>query len=182
MNHYSHMYSVREGELLRCFDADLYDVLTELQVYKSANTKVSEYIISLTTQDSFNTYKNYAFSLNELECTFSTKDDSLLELILRDTSVNKKITIKDTKGTLTYAKGQDTLGKNSEINNMTSVENIYSITLNGETYETPFDVEDVYEHLTGVNLQAARDNLGEDIKEADKPINWWTAFLKPDGL
>lgn len=182
MKHYSQLYSVREGEVLRCFDADLYDAMSEHGLYKSANTKVSEYNISLTTQDSFNTYKNYAFSLNELECTFSTKDDSLIELILRDTSVNKKITVKETKGTLTYAKGQDTVGKHSEVNNMTSKENIYSITLNGSTFETPFDIETIYEHLTGVNLEDARESLGEDIKDADKPVNWWTAFLKPDGL
>lgn len=178
---YAKLYAVREGEVLRCFDVDLYDAMSDLNlIEKSANTKVSEYLISLTTQDSFKTYKNYVFSLNELECSFSTQDDTLLELVMRDTSVHKKISVKDTKATLTYAKGQDTVGQNSEINNLTSRENIYSITVNNKTFTTPFEIEDVYEHLTGINLEDARNQLGEDVLESEKPVNWWTAFLKPE--
>lgn len=173
---YTQEFSVREGEVIRCFDALLYDA-----VVKSSASKVSEYVISLTTQDSFNTYKNYAFSLNEMEATFDSKDDSLIEIVLRDTSVHKKVILKNDKSTLVYAKGQDVVGKNSEINDITSKENIYSITINTQEFTTPFNednsLEDVYEHLTGINLEAAREALGEDIQNHESPINWWSAFI-----
>lgn len=181
MEEYKHSYNVREGEVLRCFDADMYDALCDLNlIEKSANTKVSEYVISLTTQDSFKTYKNYAFSLNELEATFSAEDDSLIELVLRDTSVHKKITLKSDKSILTYVKGQDTVGKNSEINDITSKEHIYSVTINEQSFEAPFDIEVIYEHLTGVNLDDARNALGDEVLESTQPINWWNAFIKDD--
>lgn len=173
METYQQDFSVRENEVIRCFEAILYDAVVE----KSAASKVSEYLISLTTQDSFNTYKNYSFSLNEMEATFSTKDDSLLEIVLRDTSVHKKLILKDEKSTLVYAKGQDVVGKNSEINDMTSKENIYSLDINGKEFVTPLNLEDVYEHLTGINLMAAREAIGQDIQNHDSPINWWSAFL-----
>ena len=173
METYQQDFSVRENEVIRCFEAILYDAVVE----KSAASKVSEYLISLTTQDSFNTYKNYSFSLNEMESTFSTRDDSLLEIVLRDTSVHKKLILKDEKSTLVYAKGQDVVGKNSEINDMTSKENIYSLDINGKEFVTPLNLEDVYEHLTGINLTAAREAIGQDIQNHDSPINWWSAFL-----
>jgi len=173
METYTQDFSVRENEVIRCFDAILYDAVVE----KSAASKVSEYIISLTTQDSFNTYKNYSFSLNELEATFSSKDDSLLEIVLRDTSVHKKIILKNEKSTLVYAKGQDVVGKNSEINDITSKENIYSMNINDKEFFTPLDLEEVYEHLTGINLEAARQALGEEVQDHESPINWWSAFL-----
>lgn len=173
METYQQDFSVRENEVIRCFEAILYDAVVE----KSAATKVSEYLIALTTQDTFNTYKNYSFSLNEMEATFSTKDDSLVEIVLRDTSVHKKIVMKSEKCTLVYAKGQDVVGKNSEINDLTSKENIYSLDINGTEFQTPLDLEEVYEHLTGINLEAARQAIGEDIQNHDSPINWWSAFL-----
>jgi hypothetical protein len=174
METYQQDFSVREDEVIRCFEAILYDAVV---VEKSAASKVSEYLISLTTQDSFNTYKNYSFSLNEMEATFSTKDDSLLEIVLRDTSVHKKLILKDENSTLVYAKGQDVVGKNSEMNDMTSKENIYSLDINGKEFVTPLNLEDVYEHLTGINLTEAREDSEEDIQNHDSPINQWFAFL-----
>lgn len=178
---YTQQFNVREGEVVRCFDAVIYDALVASNhLEKSAATKVSEYFISLTTLDTYNTYKNYTFSLNGMEATFSSKDDTLLEIVLRDTAVHKKVTLKSDKSTLTYAKGQDTVGKHSEINDLASKEPIYSITINDKEFFTPLDVEEVYEHLTGINLESARQSLGEDVKESTTPINWWTAFLNSE--
>lgn len=178
---YSQLFNVREGEVVRCFDAILYDALIEKGVIqKSAATKVSEYNISLTTLDSFSSYKNYAFSLNEMEATFSSRDNALIEIVLRDTSVHKKITLKDDKCTLVYAKGQDVVGKNSEVNDLTSKETIHSITINDKEFIAPLEdsFEDVYQHLTGINLSQAREQL--DNPEDSSPINWWTAFINKE--
>lgn len=168
------LYFVRRGKVLRCFDAILQDADEATQVNKSSATQVSEYIVNITTLENMSTYKNYTMALNELEATFDVATDALRQIELRDTAVNKKLTFLEEKATLTNARGQDTVGKNSEVMALTTVESIHSINVNGKEFVAPIDLPSLYEHLTGVNLE----NRGIDSEELG--LNWWTAFLNKE--
>lgn len=181
------LYFVRNGEVMRCFDALLLDA--ESTVEKSAATRVSEYNIDVTTLTNTTQYKNYRFSLNELEAAFDYNTDEIVSIELRDTSVHKKLTFTPKKSTLTYAKGQDTVGQNSEWNTTTSKELVHSININGDTFNSPYpdmdeseksllDLEALYLSLTGFDLSQRDLTSDEDL--ANKDINWWTAFLNVD--
>ncbi|CAH9011731.1 putative coil containing protein [Vibrio phage 501E54-1] len=189
MNKYrDELYYVRDGKVMRCFDALLLDAESST-LEKSAATRVSEYNIDVTTLTNTTQYKNYRFSLNELEASFDYKTDELVSIELRDTSVHKKITFTSKKTTLTYAKGQDTVGQNSEWNTTTSKELVYSININGDVFNSPnpsnvdednilTNLDALYLSLTGFDL-SERELSGESDMD-NKDINWWTAFLNID--
>ena len=184
MNNYrDELYYTRGKDVLRCFDA----LLEEAELSKSASTRVSEYFIDITTIASTTRYNNYRFSLNELEASFDLQTDDIKQIELRDTSVHKKITFLENKTTLTYAKGQDAVGQNSEVNHLTSRETVYSINVNGQQFISPnsteegirlTDLEAIYFALTGFDLSTREDLNEEDA--TNKEINWWTAFLNLD--
>lgn len=176
------LYFVRGKDVLRCFDA----ILEDAELEKSAATRVSEYNIDVTTLPSTTKYSTYRFSLNELEASFDLQTDELKQIELRDTSVHKKITFLENKTTLTYAKGQDVVGQNSEVNSLTSKEAVYSININGQSFISPLsttegtlltDLNALYLALTGFDL-STRAELDEDSD--NKQIDWWTSFLSID--
>ncbi len=165
-----YLLSKSSGKLSRCFDVMLESMDSDEEVVlKSSNTKVSEYVIKLTTLATFDTYKTYSMALNEMSASFSLEDDSILELILRDTSVNKKITFSEDKAILTVVNGQDTVGEHSEVLTSTIKERIHSISINDITYDLPYNLASLYQDLTGIDLEAR-----------DESLNWWTAIINDD--
>ncbi|BAV80911.1 hypothetical protein [Vibrio phage RYC] len=184
MNDYrDELYYVRDGQVMRCTDALLYDV-DQAQLEKSAATRVSEYFIDITTLTNTAKYKTYRFSLNEMEAAFDLNTNDLEMIELRDTSVNKKITLTPTKSTLVYAKGQDTVGQNSEWNTTTARETIYSVNINGDEFLAPSIAEEsnditnlpaVYLSLTGFDVNDI--DSGEQTDDEIAALNWWTAFM-----
>ncbi len=165
-----YLISKSSGKLARCFDVLLESMDSDEEILlKSSNTKVSEYVIKLTTLTTFSTYKTYSMALNEMSASFSIEDDSILELELRDTSVNKKITFAKEKAVLTVVNGQDTVGEHSEADTITTREQVSSISINDITYDAPYDLASLYQDLTGIDLDTRDVNL-----------NWWTAIINDD--
>ncbi|AUR89044.1 coil containing protein [Vibrio phage 1.121.O._10N.286.46.C4] len=168
-------FAVRNGELLDEIGCEIFDVTFEEvtgQIYKSANSKTSEFYIHLTTISSIDKYNTYILSLNELEASFDTATNDIETITLRDTSVNKKLAFTTTKGTLVYAKGQDTVGKNSEYNNLVSKEAVHSMSVNDVEYIAPIDLEELYLGLTGYDL--SKRPVGEEEEAEAVSYNWWT--------
>ena len=170
------LYFVRGSSILRWYDAILQDADQADQISKSSATQVSEYKINITTLSDAATYKRYVMSLNELEATFNVPNDTLKEIELRDTSVNKKITFTEDKATLTNARGQDTVGSNSEFTALTTVESIHTMNVNGRDFISPIDLPSLYEHLTGLSLDDRIDSSDEIS------IGSWVAFANRDIL
>lgn len=167
-------FTVKQGELLDEIGCAIYEeALSGLseELQKSANTKTSEFYIHLTTISSIDKYNTYILSLNELEASFDAATNDIEAITLRDTSVNKKLSFTKTKGTLTYAKGQDTIGKNTEFNNLVSKEAVHSMSVNDVEYVAPVDLEALYLGLTGYDLSTRP--VGEEESEAVS-YNWWT--------
>lgn len=150
-------------------------VTSENELIKSAATKVSEYRIFAHTYDSMNSLCLRSFSLNELEAEFDVRTKEIRTLTLRDTSVHKKVTFGEKGAILVYARGQDTVGKNSEVKSITTKEPISKITINDVAYSVPFDVKTVYEGITGMSVDLLTD---DDLEEEQREANMWTELLE----
>ncbi|CAM0041605.1 hypothetical protein VPHK406_0013 [Vibrio phage K406] len=163
-------FYVREGFILDEMSKDIFDEATH-GIEKSANTKTSEFYIHLTTLSTMDKYSTYILSLNELEASFNISTDEIESITLRDTAVNKKLTFTREGGKLFYAKGQDTVGKNSEFDSLLSTEIVHSMNVNDEEYsksdEGGFDLEALYLGLTGYDLSKRQVGEGENL-------GWWT--------
>lgn len=144
------------------------------ELIKSAATKVSEYRIFAHTYDSLNSLCLRSFSLNELEAEFDIKTKEIRSVTLRDTSVHKKITFNNKGAILTYARGQDVVGRHSETTSITTKEPISKITINNESFAVPFDVADVYERITGLSVDFLTE---DDLEEEQRNANLWTELL-----
>lgn len=147
--------------------------LVDESLQKSANTQVSQFKILVKTFDSFNSYKTYSFSLNELEAEFSVETNELRSIVLRDTSVNKKITFSKDKSELTYVHGQDTLGQHSEVNSSVTREPIFWIKINDNTFNAPFDITGVYEDIIDESIG---DMTEEDFEQEKVKVEVWEEF------
>lgn len=148
---------------------------SENELIKSAATQVSEYRIFAHTYDSLNSLCLRSFSLNELEAEFDVRSKELRSVTLRDTSVHKKIVFNNRGAILVYARGQDTVGKHSETKAITTKESISKITINDRVYSVPFDVKDVYEGITGLNVDYLTD---DDLEEEAQNANMWSELLE----
>ena len=147
--------------------------MTNSKIDKSAATKTSEFKILVKTFDTANSYKTYSFALNELEADFTVNDNSIRSLVLRDTSVNKKITFMKDSADLTFARGQDTLGVNTETNKAVTREPVFWIKINGTTFNAPFNLVEVYEDITGVSID---DITQAEIEQELISVNVWEEF------
>ncbi|QVW00221.1 hypothetical protein 2017DhaAB_0615 [Vibrio phage ICP1] len=145
------------------------------EIIKSAATKVSEYRIFAHTYDGLNSLCLRSFSLNELEAEFDVQSKELRAITLRDTSVNKKTTFNNKGAILTYVRGQDTVGQYSETNSVTTKEPVSKITINDIVFNIPFEINDVYEKVTGQNPNFLTE---EDIEEEARMANTWVEFLE----
>lgn len=159
-------FQVRDNQLISIFDAMLHDIT------KSVHGNGDSFELTVTTLASLNTYNTYMFSMNEMEGNFSMSDDTLGKITLRDTKVHKKLEFTDKKAQLIYARGQDVVGKHSEVIYSTTKESIYNITINGEELSAPFDLNELYLTLTGIDLNVE----AEEIEVMDVLTNWWDAF------
>ena len=147
--------------------------MSNSKIDKSAATKTSEFKLLVKTFDSNSTYKTYSFALNELEADFTLGDNSTKSLVLRDTAVNKKITFKKDSADLTFARGQDTLGVNTETNKAVTREPVFWIKINGDTFNAPFNLTNVYETITGISID---DITQEEIEQELISVNVWEEF------
>lgn len=145
------------------------------EIIKSAATKVSEFKIFAHTYDGLNSLCLRSFSLNELEAEFDVQTKKLRAITLRDTSVNKKVTFNNRGAILTYVRGQDTVGQFSETHSVTTKEPVSKITINGTEFNIPFELDDVYERITGMSPDLLTE---EDIEEEARMANTWAEFLE----
>jgi hypothetical protein len=149
-------------------------VTSDDPLIKSANTKTSEYRVFAHTYDSLNSLCLRSFSLNELEAEFDLNTKEIRSVTLRDTAVHKKITFNKKGAILTYARGQDVVGQNSEVNSLTTKEPISKITINSDIFAVPFDVKVVYEKITGLSVDLLTD---DDLEEEQRNANLWTDLI-----
>lgn len=144
-------------------------------IQKSSAAQVSEYNIYVRTFNSNYSYKLRNFSVNEMEADFSAQTGDLRSLTFRDTSVHKKITFTDQSAILTVVRGADTVGKNSESISNTTKEAIIGITVNKVELKAPFDLKEVYEKFTGLDLKYLTE---EEIEEEKITANLWAELAE----
>lgn len=166
-------YTIRNGHILPSLDLLLSEAgyIEQTELIKSAATKVSEYKIFAHTYDNMNSLKLRGFSLNELEVELDIKTKDIRSIVLRDTSVHKKITFSDKGAILTAVRGKDVVGENSEFSDITTKEPISKININGEDFVIPFELPDVYQRLTGDNINMLTD---DDLEDEQFNANLWT--------
>lgn len=172
---YTKLYSVSDGEIVSIYKAlfDAVYVYDEDAIEKSDTLSGNIFDLVVTTIDTLGTNTTYHFSLNEIEAKFDVLTDELTSITLRDTSVNKKIDFTGDKGRLTNARGQDVVGQNSEIKNTTTKSLIYDVTINGNKYASPFEINKIYLELTGIDLDNETPATPEELEIA----SWWTDFM-----
>ena len=165
-------YTIRDGRALPSLDLHLHDAgyIEETALMKSAASKVSEYKIFAHTYDNLNSLKLRGFSLNELEVELDVNTKDIRAIVLRDTSVHKKITFSDKGAILTAVKGKDVVGENSEFSDITTKEPIGKININGEDFPIPFELNVVYQKLTGEDIGLLTD---DDIENEQINANLW---------
>lgn len=171
-------FTLYQGNLVKSETLFLYDLgllKSQDDILKSAATKVSEYRIFAHTYDSMNSLCLRSFSLNELEAEFDIRTKDIRSVTLRDTSVHKKITFNDKGAILTYARGQDTVGKHSEFKEITTKEPISKITINDQSFSVPYDTKEIYEKITGLSLEYLTD---EDLEKDKEEANLWSSLLE----
>lgn len=171
-------FTVVGSEVVKSLDLLLYDlglIKDQDDLLKSAATKVSEYRIFAHTYDSLNSLCLRSFSLNELEAEFDIRTKDIRSVTLRDTSVHKKITFNTKGAILTYARGQDTVGKNSEVKDITTKEPISKITINDQSFSVPYDPKEIYEKITGMSVDYLTE---EDLEQDKQEANMWTTLLE----
>ena len=149
--------------------------IEEDELTKSSAYTTAQYKVTIGTFSSLNNYMTYIFNLNELESEFSKRDSKILSVVLRDTSVNKKVSFTKDRAVLTYARGQDTVGKHSEVQAITTKEPVHTIEINSHMFRAPFDLEEIYEKLTGINLEELH---AEDWEEEERNANMWEQFIE----
>lgn len=155
------VYKVHKGVLKSIWDA-LTEELEDSFVTKSSDGDESrEYNLFITTIASPTTYNTYTVTLNEMEAHFDSDTNEVTGIILRDTSVHKKIEFSNNKGVLTYSRGRDVVGVNSELNDSTTKEPIYNIKINGVYFEAPYDLSILYRSLVG-NPEEVGENSDEE--------------------
>jgi hypothetical protein len=147
--------------------------VTGEKIDKSAATQSSQFKILSKTFDSMNSYKTYSFALNELEADFSTEDNSIRKLVLRDTEVDKKITFKKDAAELTFVKGVDAVGEATDMSPKVSREPVFWIKINGDVFHAPFNLVDVYEDITGTSVD---DITQAEIEQELVSVNVWEEF------
>lgn len=168
------IYSVRDGDLVSIWTALLRDVeSTESLINKSSDGVGNHYDLALTAIDSMNAYRTYRFAMNEMEAQFNLQTNELITITIKDTSIHKKIEFVSDKGTLVYARGQDVIGLNSELNDLTTKEYIHDIEINSSKFEAPFEIKEIYQALTGVDLDAEETPTTEELEAT----NMWFQFF-----
>ena len=150
------------------------------QIIKSLHTSNSEgFSIKVFTEPlSSQTIKYYQFYMSEIEVVYNSTDDTFLGIKLSDTSVHKSISFTDQGiGTLINVTGRDTIGENSNPQPKTLRESVSSITINERSFESPFNLAQIYEDVI-VNREV--EDV-EDDDQSDTPItNWWDEVIKGD--
>tara|TARA_R110000851_G_scaffold146878_1_gene286657 strand:+ start:1657 stop:2436 length:780 start_codon:yes stop_codon:yes gene_type:complete len=120
--------------------------------------------------------------MSEIEVVYNTSDDTFLGIKLSDTSIHKSISFdKDGLGLLINVTGQDVVGENSNPQPKTLREVVSKITINESSYETPFDLSQMYEDII---VNRSVDDVTEQVEEEEIKtnipliINWWDEIIK----
>ena len=154
------------------------------QIIKSLHTSNTEgFSIKVFTEPlSSQIVKYYQFHMSEIEVVYNTSDDTFLGIKLSDTSIHKSISFdKDGLGLLINVTGQDVVGENSNPQPKTLREVVSKITINESSYETPFDLSQMYEDII---VNRSVDDVTEQVEEEEIKtnipliINWWDEIIK----
>tara|TARA_R110000787_G_scaffold14073_2_gene43722 strand:+ start:6471 stop:7253 length:783 start_codon:yes stop_codon:yes gene_type:complete len=121
--------------------------------------------------------------MSEIEVVYNTSDDTFLGIKLSDTSIHKSISFdKDGLGLLINVTAQDVVGENSNPQPKTLREVVSKITINESSYETPFDLSQMYEDIIvnrsvdDINMMV--EEIQEEIPDTPTVINWWDEIIK----
>jgi len=165
-------YTVSDGKLYPSLDLYLYKAgyLNKEPIAKSSASKVSEFNIEAHTFDQLNSLKVRVFSLNELEVELDINTKEIRAIVLRDTSVHKKLTFNGNGATLTSVRGKDVVGENSEFSDITTKEPIEKLLINNEEYLPPFELNSIYKRLIGESVSDISDS---DMVNEQFNINLW---------
>lgn len=154
------------------------------QVIKSLHTSNTEgFSIKVFTEPlSSQIVKYYQFHMSEIEVVYNTSDDTFLGIKLSDTSIHKSISFdKDGLGLLINVTGQDVVGENSNPQPKTLREVVSRITINENSYETPFDLSQMYEDIiVNRSVEDVTEQVEEEEIKTNIPliINWWDEIIK----
>lgn len=155
------------------------------QIIKSLHTSNTEgFSIKVFTEPlSSQIVKYYQFHMSEIEVVYNTSDDTFLGIKLSDTSIHKSISFdKDGLGLLINVTAQDVVGENSNPQPKTLREVVSKITINESSYETPFDLSQMYEDIIvnrsvdDINMMV--EEIQEEIPDTPTVINWWDEIIK----
>lgn len=139
-------------------------------IEKSANTKTSEFKILIKTFSKYNHYSVHSFSLNELEASINAETSALLSLVLRDTNSDKKIVFTNKGAEFVYVKGEDMVGKVTDPYLTVIKEPIFYMTINGDTFSAPINIEMIYTTLTGEDITLWTQ---EEVDNVRHESNMW---------
>lgn len=126
------------------------------------------YSISVASYSGLKTSKLRTFVMSEMEVEFDIEEFYIKSLVFKDTSVHKKLTLKDDgTGNLVVVDGYDTVGEHSDPRPTTRTEVVDNFTINDNyQYQVPFDLKAIYEDLTGDVVEPPQeDTIDED--------SWW---------
>lgn len=112
--------------------------------------------------------KLYKFAVSELDATYSKTKGVISTLNLKDPSVHKSVKFKDDSATLVSVVGQDPVGESTETKTTLIEESVYSISINEVSYQAPYDLDTIYQELTGEVLLAPDEDT-----EIESVISWW---------
>jgi hypothetical protein len=141
-------------------------------VKKAVDSETVGYDIVVSSYNTPSTSKLRTFNMAEMEVEYNIRQQKLSSITFKDTSVHKEIKLsQDGKGILIVVDGMDTVGENNQARKI-SKEVIESIKLN-ETflYTSPFDINTIYEELTGDLLPTDED--GNITAETSQEF-WWS--------
>ncbi len=141
-------------------------------IKKGTDSESIGYDIVVSSYNTASTSKLRTFHMSEMEVEYNIRQKKLSAIIFKDTSVHKEIKLSaDGKGVITVVDGMDTVGENDQVRKVKK-EIIESIKVNNEfTYTSPFDINTVYEELTGDELPTDEDG---NINAQTSQDFWWS--------
>lgn len=144
-------------------------------IIKSSASKVSEYRIYVTSYTNLHKYKLRNFALNEMEADFEVDSGQLKRMVFKDTSVHKTIVFDEKGAVITIVRGVDPVSSKTETITKTLKEPIIGISVNDKEMKAPFDLQEVYQAFTGLNLKYLTE---EEIEEEKSKTNLWAELAK----
>ena len=140
---------------------------------KSLNSQPSNSVFSLiVTTGTPSSIKTHYFTLNELEVVYNKDTDEYLGLKLSSVDSHKLVKLNDKgSGVLINVTGRDIVGQYSDPNPQVIKDFISQLTVNGNDYSHPFDLESIYRDL--VSSKEVITSEFQDPEDINIEHNWY---------